>query len=128
VAPVIYLDTHVAAWLYATGPDALSSRAAELITGSDDVRVSPMVRLELQYLYEIGRVAEPAATVVDALAAALGLTVCATSFVRVAHEAEKVSWTRDPFDRLIVAQATVHAAQLVTKDTTMHANYPGAVW
>jgi len=125
---VIYLDTHVAAWLYATGPAALSIPAAELIAASDDVRVSPMVRLELQHLYEIGRVAEPAAAVIDALTAALGLTVCTASFPRVVHEAEKMAWTRDPFDRLIVAQAAIHAAPLVTKDATLHASYPGAVW
>jgi PIN domain nuclease of toxin-antitoxin system len=128
MAPVIYLDTHVVAWLYASGSDALSKHAAESIEGSADVRISPMVRLELQYLYEIGRVAEPAAKVVDALAATLGLTACTASFASVVYEAEKLEWTRDPFDRMIVAQAALHGAKLVTKDGTMHANYSGAVW
>jgi PIN domain nuclease of toxin-antitoxin system len=125
---MIYLDTHVAAWLYASGAADLSPRATELMDGSDDIRASPMVRLELQYLYEIGRVGEPAAVVVDALTATLGLTLCPASFVSVAHEAEQLTWTRDPFDRLIVAQAALHDARLVTKDETMRANYPRAVW
>jgi PIN domain nuclease of toxin-antitoxin system len=80
VATVIYLDTHVVAWLYASGAEALSARAAEAIGRSDDVRISPMARLELRYLFEIGRVEEPAATVTDALAATLGLRVCGASF------------------------------------------------
>lgn len=125
---MIYLDTHVVAWLYATGAAGLSPRAAETIEASDEMRISPMVRLELQYLYEIGRVGEPAVTVVDALGGTLGLMVCDAPFPGVVHEAERLTWTRDPFDRLIVAQAALHAAPLVTKDQTLHAHYSDAVW
>jgi PIN domain nuclease of toxin-antitoxin system len=128
VAPLIYLDTHVVAWLYATGAEGLSPRAAEIIDASDDLRISPMVRLELQYLFEIGRVGEPAVTVVDALAGTAGLTVCDAPFGGVVHEAEKLTWTRDPFDRMIVAHAALHAAPLVTKDQTLHAHYANAMW
>ena len=128
MAPLIYLDTHVVAWLYATGAGALSQRAADTIDRSEDVRISPIVCLELQYLFEIGRVGEPAVTVVDALAGTMGLTVCTVTFASVVYEAEKIAWTRDPFDRLIVAQAGLHAAPLVTKDDTLRAHYPGAVW
>ena len=71
---------------------------------------------------------EPAAVVVDTLAPTLGLTVCDAPFATVAHAAEEYQWTRDPFDRFIVAQATVHGAPLVTKDRTLHATYTSAVW
>ncbi|MEQ1855674.1 MAG: PIN domain-containing protein [Longimicrobiales bacterium] len=128
MASLIYLDTHVVAWLYATGAEALSGPATEIIEASEDVRISPMVRLELQYLFEIGRVGEPAANVVDALAGTLGLAVCDSSYPAVVHEALRHSWTRDPFDRLIVAQAALHGAPLVTKDQTLHQNYAAAVW
>lgn len=128
MAPVIYLDTHVAAWLYALGAASLSPAAADAIAASDDVRLSPMARLELQYLFEIGRVTEPAAVVLDALHAGLGLTLCPSPFAAVVREGEKHDWTRDPFDRLIVAQAALHDAALVTKDDTLHARYARAVW
>ena len=128
MAPVTYLDTHVVVWLYASGTEALSPRAAEAIARADDLRVSPMVRLELQYLWEIGRVSDPAVTVLDALHAALGLTVCPAPFPAVVAEAERSPWTRDPFDRLIVAQASIHGAPLVTKDEAMHRQYAQAVW
>jgi PIN domain nuclease of toxin-antitoxin system len=128
VAPLIYLDTHVVAWLYAIGAEALSQRAAEAIDSSEDLRISPMVRLELQYLFEIGRVGEPAVAVVDGLAGILGLTVCTAPFASVVYEAERIAWTRDPFDRLIVAQARLHGASLVTKDDTLHAHFSEAVW
>jgi PIN domain nuclease of toxin-antitoxin system len=128
VASLIYLDTHVVAWLYGSGAGALSARAAKIIEASEDVRISPMVRLELEYLYEIGRVGEPAGTVVDALGGTLGLTVCDAAFPSVVHEAVRQAWTRDPFDRVIVAQAALHGAPLVTKDEMLHQNYSGAVW
>jgi len=128
VAAVTYLDTHVAVWLYAFGADWLSEAAVDELSRADDLRISPMARLELQYLYEIGRVTEPAPVVVDALHASLGLVLCDSAFGAVVREAERYTWTRDPFDRLIVAQAALHEAALITKDRTLHENYAGALW
>jgi len=128
VEAVIYLDTHVAAWLYAGVDERMSVAARDALRDSDDRRVSPMVRLELQYLFEVGRVTTPAAKVMDELRTALGLTVCDASFVAVAHVAEDLTWTRDPFDRLIVAHAALHDAPLVTKDDAMHRHHPRCVW
>lgn len=110
------------------GRSLYGASAAELIGSSIDPRISPMVRLELQYLLEVGRVARPAVEVVDALTAALGLTVCTAPFAGVVQEAEAMTWTRDPFDRLIVAQASWRDAQLITQDQTLHAHYPQVVW
>jgi PIN domain nuclease of toxin-antitoxin system len=128
MASLIYLDTHVVAWLYAQGREAVPKQIAHLLEESDDIRVSPMVRLELQYLFEVGRVGQPSLPVLDALASALGLTVCHAAFPAIVREAESQIWTRDPFDRLIVAQALLFDAPLVTKDTTIHANYGQAIW
>jgi PIN domain nuclease of toxin-antitoxin system len=128
VESLIYLDTHVVAWLYARGGNALSPVAAEAIDGADRVLVSPMVRLELQYLFEIGRLGGPALPVLDELAVTVGLEVCELEFDAVVRAAEGQAWTRDPFDRLIVAQAARRDAPLVTKDQTIHDHYPRAVW
>ncbi len=128
MAPVIYLDTHVVAWLYASGDQLLSGDALRRIEEADEIRISPMVRLELQYLYEIGRVAEPATLALDALQAATGLRMCDAPFPAVARAAEGETWTRDPFDRIIVAQAALRAAPLVTKDRSLHEHYDRAVW
>jgi PIN domain nuclease of toxin-antitoxin system len=128
VARLIYLDTHVVAWLYGLGPASLSTRAAELIEEADDLRCSPMVRLELQYLFEVGRTTAPAAEVLDALNAALGLVLCDAPFPAVVRAAESLGWTRDPFDRLVAAQASLFDAALVTKDELLHRHYQHAVW
>lgn len=128
MADLIYLDTHVVVWLYAQGAPALSPRAAYELEAAAELRCSPMVRLEVQYLFEVGRITEPALVVMDELAATLGLRICDTPFFAVVREAEQQNWTRDPFDRLIVAQSELNGAPLVTKDETIHAAYPRAVW
>jgi PIN domain nuclease of toxin-antitoxin system len=43
-------------------------------------------------------------------------------------QALPLSWTRDPFDRLIVAQAAVRDAPLLTKDRAIRRRYRAAVW
>ena len=56
---IVYLDTHVVVWLYAGLLDKITDAAKQAIDESD-LFISQLVRLELQYLYEIGRIsAEP---------------------------------------------------------------------
>lgn len=43
MASLIYLDTHVVAWLYAYGRDAVPQRVGHLLEQSDDICISPMV-------------------------------------------------------------------------------------
>ncbi|PWG62956.1 type II toxin-antitoxin system VapC family toxin [Sediminicurvatus halobius] len=128
MASLIYLDTHVVAWLYARGGSAVPEPVALRLEASEGIRISPMVRMELQYLFEIGRVAERPLPVLDALGAALGLSLCNLPFSAVVRQAEEESWTRDPFDRLIVAQARLADAPLITKDASIHEHYALATW
>jgi PIN domain nuclease of toxin-antitoxin system len=90
--------------------------------------VSPIVELELTYLYEIGRVSEPASAPLSALRRAFGLQVVDTSLTELVQAAAGLSWTRDPFDRLISAHAIVANAPLITADETIRANLPLATW
>lgn len=127
MASLIYLDTHVAAWLFAGKTDLLPPRARVWIE-ENDLLISPAAVLELQYLYEIRRVAEPAQAVLDALGPETGLKVCELPFSRVAEAALGLGWTRDPFDRLIVAQSIARGAPLLTGDRAIHDHCSGAVW
>lgn len=124
---MIYLDTHVVAWLYGGHHELIPQRPRELIEASD-LLISPIVRLELQYLYETGRAGTPAGLVVQALAREIGLQACDAAFADVIELAAEETWTRDPFDRVIVAQARLRGAPLLTKDRTIHANYGQATW
>lgn len=127
MAALIYLDSHVATWLFAARTDLLSRQAIDLIE-REDLYISPMVRLELEYLREIGRLSPSSHEMVGTLSEKVGLQVCDLPFSTVAEHAAQQRWTRDPFDRLIVGNAAAREARLLTRDETIRANYSAAVW
>lgn len=90
--------------------------------------MSPIVELELTYLYEVGRVTEPAAVPLAGLERTIGLRVSDASAAALVRAANDLTWTRDPFDRIIAAQAIVTDAPLITADRTILANLPQATW
>ena len=124
---VVYLDTNVVLWL-AGAPSELSPSAKRIVDDADELLLSPMVYLEIEYLYEIGRIQQPATVVLGHLQAALTLRHCSRAFSAVVQTAAKLKWTRDPFDRLITAQAAVGNNTLLTRDKIIRANYPQATW
>jgi PIN domain nuclease of toxin-antitoxin system len=127
VAALIYLDTHVMAWLYAGRADLLGARARKLIE-KEDLGISPMVVLELEYLREVDRLAVGGQAILQSLAVQLGVRVCELPFPEVLDCALDQKWTRDPFDRLIVGHAAAAAGVLVTKDTNIRRHYRRAQW
>ena len=124
---VTYLDTHVVIWLFGGERHRLSSAATEQIR-NEELLVSPAVVLELQLLHEIKRLRAVAFKVIERLSSEIGLVVCRLPFTSVLEHAVKQTWTRDPFDRLIVAQASANDAALVTKDGGIRGNYRRSIW
>ena len=124
---MIYLDTHTVVWLYSGELHFFSEKACQLIE-ENELLISPLVLLELQYLFEIKRITVEPTVIFDSLAESVGLQKCRASFARVIAEAMRISWTRDPFDRIITATAMIHQAPLLTKDETIRREYRLAVW
>ena len=124
---MIYLDTHTVAAFYQGSLNGFSEAARRAIDDEDDLRISPMVLLELEYLHEIKRIRVSARRIVDALAFEIGLKICNLAFADVARKAVEERWTRDPFDRLILAQARLARAKLITRDRAMHEHYNQAL-
>lgn len=124
---VTHLDTHVVVWLYA-GEVERFPEAARAALERDTLAVSPAVVMELQYLYEIGRLAEPARTVLDDLRDRIGLGFAEADFPSVVSRALPLAWTRDPFDRLIAAHSLADDAPLVTADRALREHLPTAIW
>jgi PIN domain nuclease of toxin-antitoxin system len=79
-------------------------------------------------MHEIGRARDPVPMMLAALRQSIGLDLADVALTELALTAANLSWTRDPFDRLIAAQAIVADAPLVTADRTILANLPLATW
>lgn len=124
----IYIDTHVVVWLCEGLVEKLSPAASAAIESSD-VEISPMVLVELEYLFEIKRIVKAPLALIDQLQTLIGLKVSDHPFPAVAHAASFETWTRDPFDRIIVAQARSDGfSGLVTSDEKIRENYSKTVW
>jgi len=108
--------------------EGLSGRARQLIEYEPVIAISPMILLELDYLHEIGRTTLGSSHVFDYLHQRIDLQVCQKSFIEVVREASRLSWTRDPFDRIITAQSAIDRNTLITKDKTIQDHYEYAVW
>jgi PIN domain nuclease of toxin-antitoxin system len=106
----------------------LSREAAREIDKADVLLVSPMVELELEYLYRRNVFKANATTILSDLRARIGLNLCELPFALVTHEALSLTWTEDPFDRMIVAQAMAGKGRLVTSDAKMLQHYKKCVW
>lgn len=124
---MIYLDTHIASWLFSDPANRLGSKVRKLLA-EHDIIISPIVALELEYLYETGRASASGTAVVAYLAQRIGLQVCDQPFEHVIQAAAEQRWTRDPFDRIIVGHAALTQRMLVTKDREIRANYARAFW
>lgn len=125
--PLVGLDTHVVAWIVGGQAKKIGDQARALIDRAELV-ISPAVVLELQYLHEIGGVASPALDALRSLQHALDVRVASDSFERVVVAALTEDWTRDPFDRLIVAHARLLTAPLVSRDRHIAARFEDTRW
>uniref|UniRef100_UPI0026294BC5 hypothetical protein n=1 Tax=uncultured Endozoicomonas sp. TaxID=432652 RepID=UPI0026294BC5 len=70
-----------------------------------DIVLPELARLELQYLYEIGRIAYTPAEIVADLYGDVGMMCSKTPTAGLVQSAIGIHWTRDAFDRLIAADA-----------------------
>jgi len=124
---VIYLDTHVLVRLYQGEIEKLSEAARREIE-HNDLLVSPAAILELEYLHEIGRLEPSAAKLMATLNSDLRTKICDIAFPAIVEQALKEKWSRDPFDRLIVAHAKAGNAPLISKDENIRRHYRRAIW
>ena len=91
--------------------------------------ISPAVLIELQYLQQAGRIIRAPLDLTKQLRTQLGVRICDHSFADLAETALFETWTRDPFDLMIVSQAKANGySPLVTKDRSIREHYPQAIW
>lgn len=110
---MILLDTNAVIWLVQR-----HARAQPLLK-LPRLFVSPATLLELQFLEESGRLRAAAGRAADLVAHDPRWRIDDVSSRKLFEAAGELAWTRDPFDRLIVAHAQVKGWKLATGDTRL---------
>ena len=123
----LHLDTHAVVWLYEGETTRFTTAGLALIERSA-LYYSPMVLLELQFLNEIGRIVPSANKILTTLNKEIGLEIAEGSFGQISQLACSQTWTRDPFDRIILSHAKENKAKLLTKDRKILKNARLATW
>jgi len=125
---IAYLDTNAVIRLAQANTLQLSRDVSHMIERAE-LLISPVVLLELELLYEIKRIKLPSRDIQRKIEAELGVRICSLPFAEIANAALDEKWTRDPFDRLIVANAKANGfAPLVSADERIAKHYPRTVW
>jgi PIN domain nuclease of toxin-antitoxin system len=122
----LLLDTHTVLW-FLSGDERLGESARRHLTdGSNRPLLSAAVVWEIAIKRSLGKLAVPDEYVSLLLGAGVQpLPVSVDHAVAV----ERLPWHhRDPFDRMLVAQASVEGAALVTRDEDLRPYGVALVW
>lgn len=120
-ATLILLDTNAMIWLLCG-----DSRAAPLTTRGARLYASPASVLELQFLSESGRLRVRGGASVAKLVHDERWVLDDPPSAAWFEKAIAVGWTRDPFDRLLVAHARLRKWRLATGDGALIARLDSA--
>jgi PIN domain nuclease of toxin-antitoxin system len=124
---VVFLDTHIVIWLYEGRKEKFSPTVRDKLE-SANLFISPLVKLELQFLYEIERITERPEKILSFLEFALEINISTTPFSLIVEKSLDLSFTRDPFDRMILAEALAHEGILVSADREIKKNSKAVFW
>ncbi len=124
---MIHLDTNAVIWLVKAEHERLSGPARQALSRGPPT-VSPIVILELQLLHDIGRIPIHPEAVLEHLRSELALEISRTGLDRIISAARPLTWTRDPFDRLVCGAAIADGAGLITSDRHIRQHLPSAIW
>lgn len=122
----LILDTHAALW-WLSGDERFGPAAEEQMTdATNQVLLSAAVVWKVAIKRSLGKLEAPddlAATFMAAGAQPLPIGLEHAAFV------ERLPWHhRDPFDRLLIAQAIAERATLVSADAALHAYDVRVIW
>ena len=123
----IFIDTHVSVWLFQKDLKKFSQNAIRLIE-NNDIIISAMSILELEFLYEIKRINYPQNEIISYLQNTIDLKISRNSLENITKKAVNIKFTRDPFDRIIIADCLVSNLKLLTRDRNILNNFDNAVW
>lgn len=110
------VDSHVALW-WLSDDSRLGAEAMRALVTADEVFVSSVTPWELGIKRALGKLAYPDGLVADLVAG--GFAELAISAAHAAAAPDLPPHHRDPFDRMLVAQAQLEVLVLVSADVAM---------
>ncbi len=122
----LLLDTHAALWWLSDDARFGSDAARQLADDTNQVLLSAAVVWEVSIKRSLGKLDAPedlAATLLGAGAQPLPVTLDHAAAV------ERLPWHhRDPFDRLLIAQALTEGASLISSDEPLGSYGVSMIW
>jgi len=117
----LLLDTHTAIWWWLNDPKLARSARALIADRTHDVFVSAATGWEIAIKVQCGKMPEMTGQVerFDVLVTSNGFTHIAIDHIHATTAGSTDGRNRDPFDRLLAAQARIEDMTLVTKDRHM---------
>jgi PIN domain nuclease of toxin-antitoxin system len=125
----LLLDTHVLFWWVLT-PDTLTSVARDSIGAADEVYVSAATAWEIATKVRIGKWPQ-AKILIDDFAKHLavpGFLALPVAIEHAKHAGLMPGTHKDPFDRLIAAQAIIEGMTIVTADPKLAGFGAPIIW
>jgi PIN domain nuclease of toxin-antitoxin system len=116
----VLLDTHFLLWT-ALGVDRL--REFPWLDAYRPWGVSPVSLLEIQFLAEVGRLEVRQPDFSRAVASDPRFVVDEAPLMALVGKALPLSWTRDPFDRLLAAHSEARRVPLCSLDERIRAEH-----
>jgi PIN domain nuclease of toxin-antitoxin system len=127
----VLLDTHAALWWLADDP-RLSGPAREAIAGAEEPLLSAGTLFEVAIKTSLGKLEAPEEWAEELLTEGFSILPISLAHARAYRALPYVQFDgksqRDPFDRLLVAQAGVEAVPLVSRDPGIAGHGVATVW
>jgi len=118
----LLVDTHVFLWWCADDRRLSAAERGAIRDAANEVYLSAATVWEIAIKEALGRLDLPER--VSAAAIRLGFDPLLVTFEHAEATSQLPPLHRDPFDRMLVAQATVESLTLVTRDPSIR-SYPG---
>ncbi len=118
----LLLDTQVWLWMLAS-PERLSRKARPLVVSADnELLLSAASGWEIAIKYALGKLQlpQPPEVYIPPLIARTGITPLPVYHRHALRVASLPALHRDPFDRLLIAQAQLEGVPILTADRTFH--------
>ncbi len=127
----LLVDTHAAVW-WLGGDDRLSKRAKDTIAAAAEPLLSAGTLFEAAIKQSLGKLRLPADWIDELLQQGFSVLPIGPDHSRALSGLPFVdlngTTVRDPFDRLLVAQASVENVPVVTRDPGIRAYGAATVW